>query len=335
MELVTEANARTKLDGMIAADETAPPDSETPSKMTFGQLVEEWKASEGPGLTKPTFDRYTSVLRAWLLPFWKNRSLESIGRNDVQLFLNSKAGSYSKSSIRAMRLVLQLTLSFVHLNRWINTYPCVKLKTPRITNQSRAVMRTEMTEQQKLNISARLPEPYSSLVLLLTRLPLRIEEAIAIKKTDFEGHVLGLRRVVYEGRTYDLEPKEQRRIPIMDMELLARLKKLGSGREWVFQSRTGSPLNPNNIRRRFLKPVAKELGISLRGFHDFRFSLATELRRSGAHPKVISDLLGHKRVNLAMDVYDRSSLRDFENALGSTVVGSQLLPQLLPKTELQ
>jgi len=331
-ELVTESKARTKLDGIITVAEAAPP---APEKMTFGQMAEKWKASEGPGLTKPTFDRYTSVLRAWLLPFWKDRSLESISRNDVQLFLNSRAGTYSKSSIRAMRLMLQLTLSFAHLNRWIDTYPCVKLKTPRITNQNRAVMRAEMTEQQKLSISARLPEPHSTLVLLLARLPLRIEEAIGIKKTDFEGHVLTLRRVVYEGRAYDLEPNEQRRIPIMDVELLARLKKLGAGREWVFQSRTGTPVNPNNIRRRFLKPVSKELGIALHGWHDFRFSLATELRRSGTHPKVISDLLGHKRVNLAMDVYDRSDLRDFEKALGATVVGSQLLPSCYPSRRLQ
>jgi len=119
----------------------------------------------------------------------------------------------------------------------------------------------------------------------------------------------------------------------MDVELLVRLKKLGARQEWVFQSRNGTPLNPNNIRRRFLKPAAKELGIALCGWHDFRHSLTTELRRNGTHPKVISDLLGHKNVTLAMDVYDRSNLQDFEQALGSTVAGSQLLPQSLPNGE--
>ena len=34
-------------------------------------------------------------------------------------------------------------------------------------------------------------------------------------------------------------------------------------------------------------------------------------------------MVGHKKVNLAMDVYDRSSLQDFEQALGQ-VVGRQL-----------
>ena len=145
-----------------------------------------------------------------------------------------------------------------------------------------------MTEEKKLGISARLAEPYSTLVLLVTRIPVRIEEAIGVKETDLEGHVLTLRRVVYEGKVYDLHPNEQRQIPIMDMELLARLKKLGAGRKWVFQSRNGTPVNPNNVRRRFLKPAAKEAGIALCGWHDFRHSVTTELRRKGTHPK--SDL---------------------------------------------
>jgi integrase len=58
------------------------------------------------------------------------------------------------------------------------------------------------------------------------------------------------------------------------------------------------------------------------------------LRRNGTHPKVIADLLGHKKVNLAMDVYDRSSLKDFEQALGR-VVGSQWLPSCDPNGNVQ
>jgi hypothetical protein len=50
----------------------------------------------------------------------------------------------------------------------------------------------------------------------MARIPVRIEEAIGIKWSDFEGHVWTLKRVVYEGQVCDLDAKEQRRIPIMD-----------------------------------------------------------------------------------------------------------------------
>ena len=68
-------------------------------------------------------------------------------------------------------------------------------------------------------------------MLLVTRIPLRIEEVLGIKSSDLNGHVLNLRRVVYEGAVYDLEPKEQRSIPVMDAELLSRLQNLGAGQE--------------------------------------------------------------------------------------------------------
>jgi integrase len=329
-ELPTDAQARRKLNDIICEAESKSP---TPEKMIYQDLAKSWQDSEGPTQTKPTADRYAMVLRAWLLPYWKDRSISSITRNDIQLFLNSKAPTYSRSSIRAMRLVLQMTLSFAHLNGWIATFPCVKIKTPRQTNESRGVKRAEMTEQQKLAIVDRLAEPYSTLVLLVTRLPVRIEEAIGAKLSDLDGHVWTVKRVVYEGAAYDLTGSEQRRIPIMDEVLLNRLRNLGVGREWVFESRVGTPVNPNNARRRYLKPAAQKLGINVSGWHDFRHSLTTELRRNGTHPRVISDLLGHKKVNLAMDVYDRSNLKDFEQALGS--VGNQLLPTCDPTLRTQ
>jgi len=137
-EFPTDSQARNKLSDIISHAESSSP---MPEKMTYGELAKCWQDSEGPTQTKPTADRYATVLRAWLLPYWRDRTISSITRNDIQLFLNSKASTYSKSSIRSMRLVLQMTLSFGHLNGWIATHPCVKIKTPRTTNESRGVKR--------------------------------------------------------------------------------------------------------------------------------------------------------------------------------------------------
>jgi hypothetical protein len=58
-------------------------------------------------------------------------------------------------------------------------------------------------------------------------------------------------------------------------------------------------------------PVAKELGIATGGWHDFRHSLTTNMRRSAVHPKVISGILGHSAVTLAMNTYDHLEAEDF------------------------
>ena len=46
------------------------------------------------------------------------------------------------------------------------------------------------------------------------------------------------------------------------------------------------------------------------------------------HPVVISAIVGHRRVELTPEVYDRATLDDKRHALA--VVGSELLPNLLP-----
>jgi hypothetical protein len=53
------------------------------------------------------------------------------------------------------------------------------------------------------------------------------------------------------------------------------------------------------------------------------------MRRNGVDPKVRSGALGPKKVNLAMDVFDKCSLEDLESTLGSTV------KQLVPNTSVQ
>ena len=52
------------------------------------------------------------------------------------------------------------------------------------------------------------------------------------------------------------------------------------------------------------------LSITVGGWHDFRHSLSTNLRRAGVHPKVVSDILGHNKVNPAVDVYDRADIAE-------------------------
>jgi integrase len=166
------------------------------------------------------------------------------------------------------------------------------------------------------------------LVLFLAASGLRIGEVLAVRWTDFKNNVLHITRRIYDGDVDTVKSKRsERKLPI-DPMLMARIAKLGKG-EWVFHSRTGTPVNPGNALKRHVRPAAKELGISLGGWHDFRHTLSTKLRRSGVHPKVVSDILGHQKVNLAMDVYDRPDVQDFVQPLSRVV--NELLPSCYPK----
>jgi integrase len=149
---------------------------------------------------------------------------------------------------------------------------------------------------------------------------------LAVPDLD-DDNLLHIRRVIVNGRVEELEEEEQQVVPLDQpehAELVGRLRALGEGHEWVFHSRKETPLNPGNARRRHLHPAAKALGIRVGGWHDFRHTLVRKMRRGGVHPVVVSAVVGHKRVELAPEVYDRATLDEKRKAL--SVVGRELLP---------
>ncbi len=81
--------------------------------------------------------------------------------------------------------------------------------------------------------------------------------------------------------------------------------------------------------RREIHPAARKLGIRLSGWHDFRHTLSTTLRREGVHPKLISGVLGHSKVQLALDVYDHVDTEELRAPMASLAI--QLNPTE-PKT---
>ncbi len=64
-----------------------------------------------------------------------------------------------------------------------------------------------------------------------------------------------------------------------------------------------------------MQPVARDLGIKLGGFHDFRHTLATDLITSGVSAKSVSDILGHANVGITLNTYTHPATKDFEGPL--------------------
>jgi len=332
-ELPTKVSAREKLTKKIAEMTMSDGNPQIAISMKYSELVEKWKKSEGPGLGESTLDHYANALRSLVLPQWKDRSIDSIQREDITNLLNSQAAKYSRSSLKSMRLVVTMTLAWAERNSYIKRPNgwLDGIKLPRKTG-GRKVVRTELEPSQTLGIIQQLKEPYSTLVLFLGLCGRRIEEAIGIKPTDLDdNNVLHIRRVIYKGRVEELEEDQIQVLPLDQpehAELVRRLRTLGGNHKWVFRSRKGTPLDPGNARRRYLHPAAQAVGVKIGGWHDFRHTLIRKMRKAGVHPVVVSGTVGHKRVELATEVYDRANQSEIRAALG--VVGKQLLPNVLP-----
>jgi integrase len=72
----------------------------------------------------------------------------------------------------------------------------------------------------------------------------------------------------------------------------------------VFASRTGAPINSQNLANRTLKPILKAAGLPKKfRWYDCRHTCATLLMAAGENPKVVSERLGHATVAFTLDRY--------------------------------
>jgi integrase len=198
----------------------------------------------------------------------------------------------------------------------------------------RTLVRAHLTPEQTRAFVDALPEPYATLVLLLGTVGLRGEAAVGLQPADLDAEdALYTRRVIYNRGVF---ADKEERFPldaVIHAELLHRLRTLGTGAKWVFHSRTGTPLDLGNARKRHLHVVATALGIKVGGWHDFRHALVHTLRVHGVHSKVVSKMVGHASEAFTERVYDHAEQKEIGNALA--VMGKRLAPSVAPNARLQ
>ena len=244
-ELPTKAAARKKLAELMPTTT----DTSLATDITFGELVEKWRAAEGPTKKESTFDKYSFALEKYVVPVFGERKIMHINRADIQTFLNDQAKTYSKSSLRMMRVVLGLTMGWAESCGWIVKSPCVRIKLPQETG-GRRVKRVALTAEQVAAIAKRLKEPYATLLLLLYCTGLRISEAAALRWTDLEGNVLYVSQRIYERKIGTVKSERSKRKLVLDAGMVARINALRCRfkSEWMFQSKSkaGTPIDPRN-----------------------------------------------------------------------------------------
>lgn len=73
----------------------------------------------------------------------------------------------------------------------------------------------------------------------------------------------------------------------------------------IFAAKDGKHLSYASVRRMFER-VCSRAGVSVRGFHTFRHTFATNLFANGVEVKTVSKILGHSSVKITYDIYIHS-----------------------------
>ena len=306
-ELPTKTAARMELQKRM--QQTSKPTTQK----TLAEVVTEWQVNKLPTLKLSTQGVYKSGLKVVLETLGK-MPIRQLDRYAIEKFLAVMSKRYSRNSLHQFLRSLSVVCSWA-VPKYLESNPCQKIGLPKGNGNEIARNGNLKPEQVRL-LSESLPEPYSTLILFLYCTGLRVGEGIAVKWSDFDGHTLMIQRRVYDGVIDSVKTKAgNRSLPIPE-SLMSRLKSLGQKSQWVFPSRAGTPINPGNLLKRYVKPAAKKLEIPLVGFHDLRHSATRQLGiGQGTNPKVIQRILGHATLTETLATYTHAETADYAEPL--------------------
>jgi integrase len=169
------------------------------------------------------------------------------------------------------------------------------------------------SREQLAGVLAMAPEPNKLLFEVLATCGLRISEAIALQRLhlqiDGSAPEVCVRRAMVKGRIEPPKTKYGRREVRLPAPLVYRLRAHLAALEdqdstaLVFTNRDGNPIEPGNLRRRALKPLAEEVDAPWAGFHTFRHTFASLHLSRGTNLLQLSRALGHHSAAFTLSRY--------------------------------
>jgi integrase len=129
---------------------------------------------------------------------------------------------------------------------------------------------------------------------------------------DFENKQISVRRTLQRekhGSFYfaDVKSKSSKRtieLTPTNADVLKQLweNSIKQGRDDFVFSINSEPPRPQSITRAW-QAGCKKAGVKIIRFHDARHTHATLLLKSGVHPKVVQERLGHSSISITLDTY--------------------------------
>ncbi len=299
----------------IDANQETPQAEGGPS--TIAQLIAHYQLKELAGEDQgrkafSTRAAYECYLKTWILPRWGEHRLDQVKPVAVEEWLGSiKRARGTKAKIRNLMSAL-----FHHAMRyeWVDRNP-IKL----VRQSAKREKVPDVFELAELQLLlSKLSVRERTLVLLDAATGLRVSELLALRwrDIDFENLELRVTRSIWHQVVGDCKTEASAKPVPMDEYMAEDLKRWRRQSsypmldDWVFASpsmRGQQPYWPDNLMRRYIKPVARAIGINKNiGWHTFRHSFGTLLKANGEDVKTVQELLRHANSRITLDVYTQA-----------------------------
>lgn len=270
------------------------------------ELTEERKAFA-------TIENHLVLSRRYIEPRWGQYRLDAVRTMQVEEWLHSlPLAPGSKTKVKSTFSVL-----YSHAIRyeWYTLNPISKVR----TSSKRLREKDVLTPEEFQALVEQLSIRDRAMVLLAGSTGLRRSEMIALTWADVNTRTLEVNvlRSCVRNRFGNTKTECSRRpVPlhqfVLDALLEWRMQSLyKTDADFLFPSirRNGKqPLSPDSLLKRSIRPALERAGIVGKqiGWHNFRHSLATNLRAMGVDVKVAQELLRHANSRTTLDIYTRA-----------------------------
>jgi integrase len=315
------------------------------STMRLGDYLEEWLVGQRTRLRETTLRSYVIAAQRVITHIGRV-PLQSLTPLQIETFyadlLHSGGGrrtGLSSKSVRNSHVVLRKALADAERLGLVPRNAASVAQAPTV---SRIEFATWTAEDLKEFFAAiRDDRLYASFVLLATT-GMRRGELLGLRWRDVDvdaGQLAVVQtRSVVGWRTVVAPPKTQRsrRTIYLDAHTVAilrehrqrqRAEQLAAGEDWdsthdlVFRDELGGPIHPEWYSREF-ELFIRHAGVPRIRLHDLRHTFATLALKTGVHPKVVSERLGHATVSITLDLYSHVTpaiARDAADVVAATI----------------
>lgn len=268
---------------------------------TFEDIADEWNEEHEKEVSHYTYSGYQAPLKNLKEEFGAEL-IKDITPLDIQRFINQlgKKG-YAKHTISIRKIVASLIFDYAIIKGLMQFNPTSTVKIPKSAPKTAR----ELPSDKDINtVKESVDQQFGLFAYLVLYTGCRRGEALALKyeDIDFNNNTISINKVVvFEFNKPKIYHRAKSKDGIRTIPLLTPLKN-------VLKKKTGDIFNINKelltlsqFQGQWNK-YTESTGINLTP-HQLRHAFATICFDAGLSPKDASQILGHSKIELTLDVY--------------------------------
>jgi integrase len=312
-------------------------------RQTVQQFLTDWlEHTIRPNARPRSYESFEIIVRRHIVPEIGRLRLEKLTPQEVQGLIDGKLKSgLAPQTVVHIRMVLRTALNQAMKWSLIARNPAALVDPPRIP---RSEIRPLSAEPARRFLDAAKGGRFEALYTLALFSGLRRGEILGLRWSDVDLEARAFRvdqaiqRVGGKLQAAETKTKRSRRMLALPASVVAALRthrarqaqeRLIAGPSWrdtglVFTSRIGTPVEPRNLHRNFVRVLAAAKVPRIR-FQDLRHSAASLLLAQGVPLRLIMEQLGHSSIVLTANTYTHvmtAAMREVADKMES-ILGAQ------------